>query len=65
MGSWLLSENDVREALVGRRIVSVDMYETFWDLTVEGGRRVRISAAQPEVPEPVIEVWQHGDFMGR
>jgi hypothetical protein len=41
------------------------MYETFWDLTVEGGRRVRISAAQPEVPEPVIEVWQHGDFMGR
>jgi hypothetical protein len=64
VGSWLLADDDVREALVGKRIVAVDIYETFWDLTVEGGRRVRIAAAQPAIPEPVVEVWQHGDFMG-
>lgn len=64
MGSWLLGEDQIREALIGKRIVDAQFYETFWDICVEGGRRVRISAAQPQIPEPVVEAWQHADFMG-
>lgn len=55
MGSWLMGDGDLSDALVGKRIEEVEVDEGSIYLTVEGGLRITFSAPAPEAPP--VEAW--------